>query len=93
MYEDKVLVCRDCGNEFIFTAGEQEFYATQGFKNEPLSCKECRIARKNASRVPKEMHVTSCASCGGEARVPFLPVEGRPVFCSECYAKMREAAQ
>ena len=27
MYEDKTLVCKDCGNEFVFTAGEQEFYA------------------------------------------------------------------
>ncbi len=37
MYEDKTLVCKDCGKEFIFTAGEQEFYAEKGFQNEPLS--------------------------------------------------------
>ena len=35
MYEDKTLVCKDCGNEFVFTAGEQEFYAEKGFVNEP----------------------------------------------------------
>ena len=33
MYEDKTLVCKDCGNEFVFTAGEQEFYASRGFEN------------------------------------------------------------
>ena len=35
MYEDKILVCKECGNEFTFTAGEQEFYAERGFQNEP----------------------------------------------------------
>ena len=42
MYEDKTLVCKDCGKEFVFTAGEQEFYAEKGFTNEPQRCKECR---------------------------------------------------
>ena len=45
MYEDKTLICKDCGKEFIFTAGEQEFYAEKGFQNEPQRCKECRTAR------------------------------------------------
>ena len=35
MYEDKTLVCKECGAEFVFTAGEQEFYAERGFQNEP----------------------------------------------------------
>jgi hypothetical protein len=46
MYEDKTLVCKDCGKEFVFTAGEQEFYAERGFQNEPQRCKECRDARR-----------------------------------------------
>ena len=33
MYEDKTLVCKECGQEFVFTAGEQEFYAERGFQN------------------------------------------------------------
>ena len=45
MYEDKTLVCKECGNEFVFTAGEQEFYAEKGFVNEPQRCKACRDAR------------------------------------------------
>ena len=64
MYEDKTLVCKECGQEFVFTAGEQEFYAERGFQNEPQRCKACRDARKNATR--------------------------GPVYCSECFAKMRE---
>ena len=49
MYEDKTLVCKDCGKEFLFSASEQEFYAEKGFENEPQRCRDCRQARK-ASR-------------------------------------------
>jgi CxxC-x17-CxxC domain-containing protein len=45
-YQDKTLVCRDCGQEFVFTAGEQEYYAQKGFTNEPRRCPSCRQARK-----------------------------------------------
>ena len=54
MYEDKTLVCKECGQEFVFTAGEQEFYAERGFQNEPQRCKACRDARKAAARGPRE---------------------------------------
>lgn len=47
--EDKVLTCADCGKEFVWTAGEQEFYQEKGFTNVPKRCRECRNARK-ASR-------------------------------------------
>ena len=93
MYEDKTLVCKDCGKEFVFTAGEQEFYAEKGFQNEPLRCKECRDARK-ASRGannngPREMYETVCAECGRPTRVPFSPKNDRPIYCSECFAARR----
>lgn len=90
MYEDKTLVCKECGNEFIFSAGEQEFYAEKGFVNEPQRCKPCRDARKNAGRSERVIYTGVCASCGGEAKVPFEPKEGRAVYCSECYAKLNE---
>ena len=90
MYEDKTLVCKDCGNEFVFTAGEQEFYAEKGFQNEPQRCKACRDARKNATRAQKELFVTTCAQCGKEAKVPFQPTSDRPVYCSECFAAMKD---
>ncbi len=90
MYEDKTLVCKECGNEFVFTAGEQEFYAEKGFVNEPQRCKECRAARKAAARGPRVMHDAVCASCGAECKVPFEPKNDRPVYCSECFAKLSE---
>lgn len=90
MYEDKKLVCKDCGQEFIFTAGEQEFYAEKGFQNEPQRCKACRDAKKAAVRNSRTYYDAVCAACGKEAKVPFQPTEDRPVYCSECFAKMKE---
>lgn len=91
MFEDKTLVCKDCGNEFVFTAGEQEFYAEKEFKNEPARCKECRVARKNALRQNREMFTTVCAACGKEAVIPFKPKNDKPVYCSECFEKQKES--
>ena len=69
MYEDKTLKCKECGADFIFTAGEQEFYAEKGFQNEPQRCKACRDKRKNVNKEQREMFTTVCANCGKEARV------------------------
>ena len=85
MYTDKTLVCKDCGNEFVFTAGEQEFYAEKGFQNEPTRCKACR----HAAGGTREMFDAVCAECGKPTKVPFQPREDRPVYCSECYAARR----
>lgn len=90
MYEDKTLSCKECGCDFVFTAGEQEFYAERGFENEPQRCKDCRISRKTANRAQREMFETTCASCGATAKVPFQPREDRPVYCSDCFAQMKE---
>ena len=90
MYEDKTLVCKECGSDFVFTAGEQEYYAERGFQNEPQRCKACRDARKNATRPARELFTTTCAKCGKEAKVPFQPSNDRPVYCSECYAQMKQ---
>ncbi|MCC8111539.1 MAG: zinc-ribbon domain containing protein [Ruminococcus sp.] len=92
MYEDKTLVCKDCGAEFIFTAGEQEFYAERGFENEPKRCKSCRDAKRGNNHPNREMFTAVCDACGGEATVPFQPRDGRPVYCSACFAKMRGEA-
>lgn len=45
MPADTTLTCRDCGQRFIFTSGEQDFYASRGY-SEPSRCPDCRAARK-----------------------------------------------
>ena len=72
MYEDKTLVCKDCGQEFVWTAGEQEFYASRGFENAPQRCKACRDARKNATRGPRELAARLLACPSSPVRIaPF----------------------
>src|ERR1044071_1900117 len=51
-YADKTITCRDCGMDFSFTSGEQEFYAQKGFTNEPTRCPACRQARKASGGGP-----------------------------------------
>ncbi|MGE5416106.1 MAG: zinc-ribbon domain containing protein [Acidobacteriota bacterium] len=92
-FEDKILACKECGSDFVFTAGEQEFYAEKGFQNIPARCPDCRRRRKNETRGrsgfsgEREMHEATCASCGCDTKVPFRPSGDRPVYCSDCYRK------
>ena len=51
-----------------------------------------RAARKAAARGPREYFTATCAACGGEAKVPFEPKSDRPVYCSECFARMKGQA-
>ena len=100
-YTDQIRTCRDCGTAFTWTAGEQEFYASRGLSNPPGRCPTCRAARKSGGgfggdsygrggdRGPREMHEAVCDSCGGVARVPFIPRGDKPVYCSDCFSKMR----
>ena len=92
-FVDETLVCKECGNEFVFTAGEQRFYKEKGFMNKPKSCKACRDAKKNAGKAPREYFTTVCAKCGGEAKVIFQPSNDRPVYCSACFEEMKKNAQ
>ena len=93
---DKTLTCVECGNEFTFTVGEQEFFASKGFTNEPGRCTQCRGARRSQQRgygdsygSPREMHPAVCAQCGKDTMVPFRPRGDKPVYCSDCFSGMR----
>lgn len=94
MAMDKVLVCKECGAEFIFTASEQEFYAEKGFTNEPGRCPVCRSARKTRgsnsnNNSSKQLYTVICSECGCETQVPFQPKDDRPVYCRNCFASKR----
>lgn len=91
---DKTITCRDCNTEFLFTVGEQEFYASKGLLHEPGRCPSCRAAFKRergiaSDRPVREYHETICAECGQPARVPFVPRNERPVYCSNCFDRVR----
>jgi len=94
-FSDKSLQCSDCGATFTFTVAEQEFYAARGYTNDPKRCPSCREARKSerdggSSYKPRrQMFPAVCAQCGKETQVPFEPRGDRPVYCSDCYTKLR----
>src|SRR5215831_19979467 len=99
--EDKSITCVDCGEEFLFTAGEQSFYRERGLTNEPTRCKNCREKRKagrataggtssmggggSYGRSEKQMYPATCSNCGRDTEVPFMPTAGRPVLCRDCF--------
>src|SRR3954464_12992707 len=96
-FQDRILRCVDCGAEFVWTAGEQLFFADKNFKNEPKRCKSCKSKRASppsaAGGLARErgQHPTNCSACGKETTVPFRPTQGRPVFCRECFQSRKFA--
>ena len=100
-FEEKSLQCSDCGATFTFSVEEQEFFQSKGYTNEPKRCPACREATKAdrygsggggggyGYRPQRRMFPAVCAQCNKETEVPFEPREGRPVYCSECYNKIK----
>jgi CxxC-x17-CxxC domain-containing protein len=105
MSADLTLACRDCGQAFTYTSGEQDFYASRGF-SEPGRCPGCRAARKaqrdgggytsygsftGSGGAGREMFTATCSACGQGAQVPFQPTSDKPVYCSSCFEQHRSA--
>ena len=98
--EDKVLVCKDCGQEFVFSVSEQEFFAEKGFTNDPMRCLDCRASRRRKNREEsnqgygssREKHQAVCAECGAQTTVPFKPTGDRPIYCWDCFSKNKSYA-
>lgn len=95
VHQDRTLVCRDCAEEFVFSAGEQAFFLSKGLQNDPQRCLSCRAAAKRARVIggPREFHAAICGSCGGQAIVPFAPRNDRPIYCSSCFDKVQAARE
>jgi CxxC-x17-CxxC domain-containing protein len=94
-FEDKTLSCVDCGQTFVFTAGEQEFFAQKGFQNAPKRCKNCKAAKRTGDRSSpggassRELFEVTCSACGQKTTVPFKPTLDRPVYCRSCFQLRR----
>jgi len=102
-FEDKMIACVDCSQEFVHSAEDQARYAERGFTNEPKRCRECRQKRKaqgsgrgagggpgGGGRSSLEFHDAVCAECGAPTTVPFKPTQGRPVYCRDCFRSKRQ---
>src|ERR1700730_15172490 len=98
-FDDRNIKCVDCGENFVWTAGEQTFFHDKGLKNEPKRCKTCKqakndrlaaIAAAQSSGVRQRIEVSvQCAQCGQQTTVPFYPSQGRPVYCRACFLAAR----
>ena len=95
-YTDRTMTCVQCGNEFVFSAEDQQYHAGRGYQD-PKRCPTCRAERRSNSgrgsygggggydRPQRQMFSTTCSRCGKEALVPFEPRGDKPVYCSDCY--------
>jgi CxxC-x17-CxxC domain-containing protein len=100
-FTDVTLSCKECGEEFIWTEGEQRFYASKGLVNQPARCWNCRSTRRAAMTTdgtstdpPSRQRVAypvQCEQCGRATTVPFVPRGDRPVYCSSCFTQARTA--
>lgn len=97
-FEDLEILCVDCGDHFVWTAGEQIFFRDKGLKNPPKRCKPCKQAKNErlaaitaaqAAGIKQRIEVAvNCAKCKAHTTVPFYPSQGRPVYCRSCYLEM-----
>ncbi|MFH1484474.1 MAG: CxxC-x17-CxxC domain-containing protein [Chloroflexota bacterium] len=97
-FEDRTLRCVECDSDFTFTATEQEFHAQKGYSHDPKRCPSCRESRRanrygsgSGQQGQRQMFTAVCAQCGAEATVPFQPRGDKPVYCSDCYSKVRQS--
>ena len=89
-FSDKTLTCRECSKPFVWTAGEQAFYKERELINIPARCTECRSNRKERLGLQRQpITEVVCAECGLKTTVPFVPRNGKPVYCSTCLAGVR----
>ena len=84
-FSDRTLTCRDCGQQFTFTAGEQEFYQSRGLTNDPGRCPDCRAAHKQARGGSGGGYAYTTATGYGSSGGYDRPRrEMYPAVCSSC---------
>jgi CxxC-x17-CxxC domain-containing protein len=101
---DLVLICRDCGDSFIFSDDERRSFAALGHLHAPSRCSACRAARKTRQaesgtravapgfrELQRTRTTVICSSCGESAEVPFAAGAGRSVYCPACFRRRRLA--
>lgn len=94
-FQDTEIRCIDCGEDFVWSAGEQLFFRDKNLKNPPKRCKACKKAKnerlaaitaaQNAGIKQRIEVAVHCARCNAYTTVPFYPSQGRPVLCRSCF--------
>ena len=99
-FEDTPILCIDCSQQFIWTAGEQLFFRVKNLLNPPKRCKDCKKAKTRRleaiemaqlTGTPHKIEVrANCAKCNTSTTVPFYPSQGRPVYCRQCFIGIKD---
>ena len=98
VFGEKSLTCVECNEPFTFSVDDQRYHLEKGY-TDPKRCPACRRTRR-ANRNEygggggfeggtRQMYPVTCAQCGVETEVPFLPRGDRPVYCSDCFRQQR----
>lgn len=84
-FEDKKLVCQDCGKEFVFSGKDQKFFEEKGYQP-PKRCPDCRSKKKEERRSQRQFYDIVCSKCGQKGQVPFKPLNPEaPLLCEKCF--------
>ena len=85
-FTDKEIICRDCGTAFVWSAGEQEFFAEKGLVNTPTRCPICR-KKKEVKHTFQTSYDIACAECGKKGQSPIKPPESKNILRQTCFDK------
>uniref|UniRef100_A0A7C4R3V0 Zinc-binding protein n=1 Tax=candidate division CPR3 bacterium TaxID=2268181 RepID=A0A7C4R3V0_UNCC3 len=87
-FEDKKLICEECGTEFVWDASEQSYFAKKGFKKVPKRCRACRAKRQIEQKKEKENEKEiTCISCGKKSTITSDISPDEEALCLDCYLK------
>lgn len=84
-FKDVNLICKECGNAFLFTAKEQRFYVKQGFEHVPTRCNDCRLAARERRDRGQEYVAIKCKITGKVGRIPFTPDDPDDAYTAEAF--------
>ena len=88
-FKDKEIICRKCGSAFMWSAGEQEFFAEKGLTNIPSNCPICRKKKDVRHRFDK-IYDIKCQQCGKASQSPFAPPDTNDVLCQDCFTQLSQ---
>lgn len=91
-FNDKEITCRECGTSFMWTAGEQKFFADKGLVNIPSRCPICR-KKRSVKHDFDTLYDITCSVCAKKAKSPFKPELPGNTICQDCFMKMREGEE
>jgi CxxC-x17-CxxC domain-containing protein len=92
-FQDRTLICKNCGKNFTWTSSEQKFFSEKGLKNVPARCENCRLDYKEKHKF-KVSSPVYCSDCGAEGEISYLPKSKKDlILCENCFAKKQKEYQ